>query len=197
MKSRGPKKWGEGAPGEDRADGVSLSSPGRLTPTRPNSQARSRGVLPELSTMQGLDWCCSSISDCRDHRHGQAWGCPSGSCCPRRPVTPRGSPYHIIVTVLGRQVQGDVALVGWDVHRRARLQHQLHGLLPALPGRVVQRPHAWGVDGGSWELELDPDPDPNPDLQDADPTRSCLDPDQDPGLTSDEGTLRPPGSLQG
>lgn len=72
MKSRGPKKWGEGAPGEDRADGVSLSSPGRLTPTRPNSQARSRGVLPELSTMQGLDWCCSSISDCRDHRRGQA-----------------------------------------------------------------------------------------------------------------------------
>lgn len=44
-------------------------------------------------------------------------GCPSGSCCPRCPVAPRGSPYHIIVTVLGRQVQGDVALVGWDVHR--------------------------------------------------------------------------------
>jgi len=118
VKSRGPKKRGGRPLGEeDGADGVALSSPGRLTPTRPNSQARSRGVLPELSTMQGLDWCCSSISDCRDHRHGQAWGCPSGSCCPRRPVAPRGSPYHIIVTVLGRQVQGDVALVGWDVHR--------------------------------------------------------------------------------
>lgn len=51
-----------------------------------------------------------------------------------------------------------------------------------------------GVDGGSWELELDPDPDPNPDLQDTDPTRSCLDPDRDPGLTSVEGPSRPPGS---
>lgn len=35
-----------------------------LTPTRPNSHARSRGVFPELSMMQGLDWCCRSISDC-------------------------------------------------------------------------------------------------------------------------------------
>jgi len=35
-----------------------------LTPTRPNSHAKSRGVLPELSMMQGLDWCCRSISDC-------------------------------------------------------------------------------------------------------------------------------------
>lgn len=151
VKSRGPKKWGGGPLGEeDGADGVTLSSLGRLTPTRPNSQARSRGVLPELSTMQGLDWCCSSISDCRDHKVRSGLGCPSGSCCPRCPAAPRGSPYHIIVTVLGRQMQGDVALVGWDVHRRARLQHQLHGLLPALPGRVVQRPHAWG--GGRGQL---------------------------------------------
>lgn len=35
-----------------------------LTPTRPNSQARSNGVFPALSTMQGFDWCCRSISDC-------------------------------------------------------------------------------------------------------------------------------------
>lgn len=39
------------------------------TPTLPNSQARSRGVFPALSTMQGLDWCCSSISDCRQRKH--------------------------------------------------------------------------------------------------------------------------------
>lgn len=151
VKSRGPKKRGGGPLGEeDGADGVTLSSLGRLTPTRPNSQARSRGVLPELSTMQGLDWCCSSISDCRDHKVRSGLGRPSGCCCPRCPVAPRGGPYHIIVTVLGRQVQGDVALVGWDVHRRACLQHQLHGLLPALPGRVVQGPHAWG--GGRGQL---------------------------------------------
>lgn len=35
-----------------------------LTPTRPNSQAKSNGVFPALSTMQGFDWCCRSISDC-------------------------------------------------------------------------------------------------------------------------------------
>lgn len=29
----------------------------KLTPTRPNSHAKSRGVLPQLSRMQGLDWC--------------------------------------------------------------------------------------------------------------------------------------------
>ncbi|TNN86056.1 hypothetical protein EYF80_003900 [Liparis tanakae] len=34
-----------------------------LTPTRPNSQARSNGVLPAESEMHGLDWCCSNISD--------------------------------------------------------------------------------------------------------------------------------------
>lgn len=41
-----------------------------LTPTRPNSQARSNGVFPALSTMQGFDWCCRSISDC-----GQVTSC--------------------------------------------------------------------------------------------------------------------------
>lgn len=51
-----------------------LSAPGRLTPTRPNSQAKSRGVLPELSTMHGLDWCCSSISDCGAMEHSQPQG---------------------------------------------------------------------------------------------------------------------------
>lgn len=34
-----------------------------LTPTRPNSQARSSGVLPAESEIHGLDWCCSNISD--------------------------------------------------------------------------------------------------------------------------------------
>lgn len=75
-----------------------LSAPGRLTPTRPNSQARSRGVFPALSTMHGFDWCCSSISDC---------GCrvQSAQCCQARAShtrNPRGGPHHIIVTVLGR-----------------------------------------------------------------------------------------------
>lgn len=40
-----------------------------LTPTLPNSQARSRGVFPALSTIHGLDWCCSNISDCRKEIH--------------------------------------------------------------------------------------------------------------------------------
>ena len=34
-----------------------------LTLTLPNSQARSRGVFLVLLIRQGLDWCCSSISD--------------------------------------------------------------------------------------------------------------------------------------
>lgn len=34
-----------------------------LTFNRPNSQARSRGVFFALLMRQGLDWCCSSISD--------------------------------------------------------------------------------------------------------------------------------------
>ena len=63
---------------EDRADGVPPSSLGTLTPTRPNSQARSRGVFPELSTMHGLDWCCSSISDCGAAGRSQTRGRPLG-----------------------------------------------------------------------------------------------------------------------
>lgn len=103
-----------GAAGAHRAP---LRPLGRLTPTRPNSQARSRGVFPELSTMHGLDWCCSSISDCGATGRAQPPGRP-GLVPPRRPSpTPPGAPHHIIVTMLGCQVQRDVALVGWDVHR--------------------------------------------------------------------------------
>lgn len=44
------------APPQGRTGRRCLAHPwGKLTPTRPNSQARSRGVFPELSTMQGLD----------------------------------------------------------------------------------------------------------------------------------------------
>lgn len=84
-----------------------LSAPGRLTPTRPNSQARSRGVFPALSTMHGFDWCCSSISDC-------GRGVPSALGRQARASHarhPRGGPHHIVVTVLGREVEGDVALI--------------------------------------------------------------------------------------
>lgn len=55
--------WGPALQGKGSGQLSLLSLEQRLTPTRPNSQARSSGVLPELSTMQGLDWCCSSISD--------------------------------------------------------------------------------------------------------------------------------------
>lgn len=48
-REEGPHKGGE--------------SPQQLTWTLPNSQARSRGVFLALLTRQGLDWCCSNISD--------------------------------------------------------------------------------------------------------------------------------------
>lgn len=41
-----------------------------LTFSRPNSQAKSRGVFFALLMRQGLDWCCRSISDYR----GAMWG---------------------------------------------------------------------------------------------------------------------------
>lgn len=40
-----------------------------LTLTLPNSQARSRGVFLALFTIQGLDWCCSNISDWNKQSH--------------------------------------------------------------------------------------------------------------------------------
>lgn len=54
------------APGEVPSAG---QSPAALTFSRPNSQARSRGVFFALLMRQGLDWCWSSISDCG----GAAW----------------------------------------------------------------------------------------------------------------------------
>lgn len=94
---------------------------------------------------------------------GQDWGTVASGQVPGHPeprsparsTAPCG-PHHIVVAMLGRQVQGNVALVGWDVHRRAGLQHQLHGLLPALPGRVVQGPHAWGQAGSMGATLLQP-----------------------------------------
>lgn len=51
---------------ESESDGVPLplGQSNTLTATRPNSQARSSGVFPAASEMQGFDWCCSSISVC-------------------------------------------------------------------------------------------------------------------------------------
>lgn len=110
-----------------------------LTPTRPNSHARSRGVFPELSMMQGLDWCCRSISDCGEATPQLGEGRDGSRAPPPPPLAP---PYHVVVAVLRCQVQGDLALVRWDVHGGTRFQHHFHGLLLALPSRVVQGPHA-------------------------------------------------------
>jgi len=41
---------------------VHTQNTAQLTETRPNSQAKSRGVFPAWSLRQGFDWCWSSIS---------------------------------------------------------------------------------------------------------------------------------------
>lgn len=39
--------------------------------TRPNSQAKSRGVFPAWSLRQGFDWCWSSISLCKHTQYNE------------------------------------------------------------------------------------------------------------------------------
>jgi hypothetical protein len=75
--------------------------------------------------------------------HGQSWVSPVSSTLPATPTRP----HHVVVTMLSCEVQRNVTLIRWNVHCRAGLQHQLHGLLPALPGCIVQGSHSWGQVG--------------------------------------------------
>lgn len=129
-----------------------------LTFNRPNSQARSRGVFFALLMRQGLDWCCSSISDC-----GGAtwlWGAqhhpvplPSPARCiitdqERDPVgVAPPLTYHLVVAVLRREVQRDLPVQRGHVDRGSSSQQHPHRLHAPLPGRVVQGAHPCGQRG--------------------------------------------------
>lgn len=138
------------SPPTPRAAGRTLS--------RPNSQARSRGVFLALLTRHGLDWCWRSISDWgqRGSRvRGLVWPAPRCQPRPQRPCGQAGAlTYHFVVAVLGSQVQRDLPVQRRGVDGRRGPQQQPHGLQPALPGGVVQRAHACGREGllrgGAW-----------------------------------------------
>ena len=198
VKSRGPKKRG-GGPQEKKTEQM-------------ESHSAPRGDLPRRGQTRrpGPGASCPSCPPCRGwtgaaaaFRTAGATGTvrPGGSVrllLPQAPCRPQGQslPHH-------SDRAGPPSAGGCGPRRTgcsplsppsAPASWAPSG--PARP-RSAEAAGLGGVDGGSWELELDPDPDPNPDLQDADPTRSCLNPDQDPRLTSVEGPWRPPGSLQG
>lgn len=186
----GPEKGGPGS-GAEGHGGVSPLPPllggsggrpsptqpsERLTPTRPNSQARSRGVFPELSTMHGLDWCCSSISDYGATARGQhprwRWGpCRPGTLPPGGCPLPRRSGRAGLPGAEGcgprptgcSPLSPPSAPASWAPSAPARP----HSAAAACLG-------TGGGSGGRWELALDPAP--TPGLQGAEPRTSPLDP---------------------
>lgn len=66
---------------------------GGLTLSRPNSQARSRGVFFNLLTRHGLDWCWRSISDWEGKpSKGGCW--PNPGPWPPQPLRQAHLPPH-------------------------------------------------------------------------------------------------------
>lgn len=139
-----------------------------LTPTRPNSQARSSGVFPAESEMHGLDWCCSNISDCKIHTHrdislrhlnfqaGDTHIIMHGSSGPRNRCThltkthgetPTANTnthsYPIVVSMLSWQVERDLSFIWLSVDWRASLQQHFHWLSLPLPCSIMQRTHSY------------------------------------------------------
>lgn len=70
--------------------------------------------------------------------------------CQRRWTLRDKQTHHLVVSVLGRQVQRDVSVQGRAVDRSSGPEQQQHRLGLSLPGGVMQRSHACG--GGDTEV---------------------------------------------
>lgn len=120
----------------------------------------------------GLDWCWSSISDCREATRcrGSASPCSlpttqHGGVCPHPiPQTLPGRAqgrlwaltHHLVVSVLRREVQRDLPVQRGHVDGGGGAEQDPHGLHTALPRRVVQGPHPCGQWGHSAGLDTAP-----------------------------------------
>lgn len=115
-----------------------------LTLSRPNSQARSRGVFFSLLTRHGLDWCWRSISDWDGGSQVREAGLlHAGPCLAPGPHIPSGWPtYHLIMPILRSQMQRDLAVQRGSIDSRRSPQQKSHGLQAALPGCIVEGTHA-------------------------------------------------------